>query len=142
MGAGTIHKGGRPTHYTDEVLDKLADSLFEWVKNNASEGKYFLLSDWCFENGFSPQNFKRYCSKHEYFKDAYEYAKEWQAHYIAKNALYGTFNARFAQFFLSVQHDWKAKDDSDLKGKELRNDFGLFMDHIRNKYEKESEESE
>jgi hypothetical protein len=40
----------RPTTYTDEVLDKLAESLEKWAREGLRKTEFRLLSDWSLEN--------------------------------------------------------------------------------------------
>ncbi len=120
------HPGGRPPKYTDEVLSRLAKSLKEWAANLAKKEKFGMLGDWCFDNDFDPKYFKRYADKHDEFKEAYEWAKAWQEHIVAKGALTQKLNARFAQFFLGCAHDWKTKDATD--DKLLRSDFNKYLE--------------
>ena len=118
---------GRPPIYTDEVLTGLAHSLLEWTEDLAAKREFGLIGDWCFDNGFNPKYFGRYAEKHEEFREAYEYAKSWQEHIVARNALKQTVNARFAQFFLGCQHDWKTKDPSEDRLMHLGNQFGKYL---------------
>lgn len=116
---------GRPRIYTSGRLSVLAQSLLDWVAGLSKRGEMGILGDWCFENGFNPKYFGRYAEQHEEFKEAYEWAKEYQQHTVVKGALKGGVNARFAQFFLSCCHDWEPKGDKD--DKVLANEFGKYL---------------
>lgn len=131
---------GRPPKYTTEVLDKLALSLVAWVKDCRRKDEFRLLSEWCFDNDFSPFYFKRYTEKNDNFKEAYEWAKVFQEHQVAKGGLSKKFDPRFSQFFLGCQHGWRSKDDAEQQKKELRNDFVKFLDHIKEEDEEQDDE--
>jgi len=122
--------GGRPKKYTDEVLSELAKSLREWVKNLADKNKFDMLKRWCFDNDFNPKYFARYAEVNEEFKEAYEWAKEWQEYIISYGALNQSLNARFAQFFLGCNHNWKTKEAGDDRLGVLANDFGRFLEYM------------
>lgn len=122
---------GRPPKYTEEVLDELARRLVQWVKDNRESDTFALLSDWAFDNDFSPFYFKRYTDKNENFREAYLYAKAWQEHQVAKGGLNKKFDPRFSQFFLGCQHGWRSKDDAEQQKRDLRNDFIKFIDHVK-----------
>lgn len=110
--------GGRPRIYTEEKLNELAESLSNWVEEAVQSKSHFLLADWCFENGFIPNNIPRYTKQSENFNEAYLKAKAWQEHMITKGALFGKLNPRFAQFMLSCHYDWKPKEVVEHQGKE------------------------
>ncbi|MFI5384037.1 MAG: hypothetical protein ACHQXK_07385 [Methanosarcina thermophila] len=111
--------------YTDEVLETLANSLMTWARANAKMGNFCLLGDWCFANDFNPKYFSRYIEKHEEFKDAYEYAKAWQEHCVAKGALEGDLDSGFSKFFMACNHNWRTQDVSDAQ-QALGNEFTKF----------------
>ena len=124
-------KRGRPPIYTDEYLDILAVSLIEWVNNLAENDEFGLLSDWCFKNHFNPKYFSRYTVKHQAFKEAHSWAREWQEHIVAKGALTQKLNARFAQFFLGCNHNWRTKDPNEDKMSQLRSEFRNYLDLMK-----------
>lgn len=119
------------TYYTDEVLDELANSLFDWVNELARKRKFGMLGDWAYDNHFSPKNFVKYANKHEGFKLAYEWAKGYQEHTVSKGALTKEMDARFAIFFLGCNHEWKSKSTDDDGN--LVNDFAQFVEYMNNK---------
>lgn len=133
---------GRPPIYTDEKLDQLALSLKEWTLHCAANNEFGLLGDWCFKEAFNPMYFTRYAEKHAGFKEAYEWAKSWQEHIVSRGALKQTLNARFAQFFLSCNHDWRTKDASEDKLALLANDFGKYLEHMDNLKREGEDESQ
>lgn len=131
---------GRPLKYTQEVLDELAISLKKWVAECRRLDEFRLLSDWCFENEFSPYNFKRYITKNDNFREAYEWAKSFQEHQVAKGAITKKFDPRFCQFFLGCQHGWRSKDDVEQQKRDLRNDFAKFIDHIKGEVNEDNDD--
>ena len=129
---------GKVSKFTDEVLDTLAASLVKWVKDCKKKDEFKLLSEWCFENDYSPFYFKRHTVKHDGFRDAYEWAKAYQEYQVARGGLNKKFDPRFSQFFLGCQHGWRSKDSEDAQKKnDLRNDFVKFLDHIKDEEEDE-----
>jgi hypothetical protein len=124
-------KQGRPVQYTDEILDKLSKSLTKWVDKCREEEELHLLSEWCLDNNFSVCNFKRYTDKHEKFKEAHEYAKDYQAHQVSKGALTKKYDSGFSQFFLGCAHQWKTKDEAEDRKVDLKNDFVKFMEKVK-----------
>lgn len=128
---------GKPSKYTEEVLDGLAISLKKWVDKCRKDDEFRLLSEWCFDNDFSPFYFKRYTEKHDSFREAYEWAKAFQEFQVAKGGLSKKFDPRFSQFFLGCQHGWRSKDDAEQQKRDLRNDFVKFIDHIKGEEEED-----
>lgn len=114
-----------PRIYTNEYLDVLAASLMTWARSLAKAGQFGLIGDWCFANDFNPKAFGRHIENHEGFKEAYEYARSWQEHCVAKGALEKDFDARFATFFLGCNHQWKTQTSTDAQIT-LINDFAKF----------------
>lgn len=131
---------GRPRIYTDEKLSELAESLREWVLVLAQKQKFGMLGDWCFREGFNPKYFKHYSEQHEEFKEAYEWAKSWQEHIVARGALTQTLNARFAQFFLGCCHEWRTKDSED--NTTLANEFGKYLELAKKDDDDDDESSD
>lgn len=131
---------GRPLKYTDEVLDQLAQSLRDWVKKCHKNDEFKLLSEWCFDNEFSPFYFKRYTTRHDGFREAYEWAKTYQEHQVAKGGLNKKLDPRFSQFFLGCQHGWRSKDDVEQQKRDLRNDFVKFMNHVKGEEDDDRED--
>lgn len=133
-------KGGRPTEYTEEVLEALAKNLREWVDMHIENDELHLLGDWCIKNNFSKCNFKRYCSKNQAFKEAHAYAKSWQEHQVAKGALTKKYDPRFSQFFLACLHGWRIKDDGEARKQDLRNDFNKFLSAAKGEDSEDSDD--
>ncbi len=138
----TQSTGGRPRIYTDEILESLARSLNEWVTQNSISGKQFLLGDWCFDVGFNPKYFKRYADQSEEFKDAYEWAKQWQEHKIAKGALHNTLNARFSQFFLGCNHNWSTLEAFENEEEKVKSRLEIIKDQLHLLQKRADEENE
>lgn len=110
------HKlGGRPRLYTDEKLAELAESLYSWVESARRRNKFVLLSEWCFKEKFPPFHFAENIARSDAFKEAYQWAKAWQEHAVATGALSKDLDARFSQFFLSVNHGWTLNKDQENK---------------------------
>ena len=124
-------KVGKPLKYTDEVLSVLAKSLKKWVDGLAKKKELGLLGDWCFDNEFNPRYFSRYTKKHEEFAEAYDLAKAWQEHAIAKGALKNDLNPLFARFFLGCCHNWRTKDATEDKLSRLANSFDQYLKHVK-----------
>lgn len=114
-----------------ERLKALAQNLNDWVDENIEKGETFLLGDWCFKVGFLPSYFARYRERCKELDEAYEKAKEWQGHNIAKGALFNKLNSRFAALWLANFHEWNMNGsrDEDLETK-LKSDFAKFLDFV------------
>lgn len=122
----------RPKIYTDSMLDELAENLFLWIEENIkSQKKKFLLGEWCFSVGFSNRNFARYSEQNENFRRAYEYAKQWQEFQVTKGALYNELNARFAQFFLAVNHNWTFREQQDTRESKAKSALQCVSDQLK-----------
>ncbi len=141
MSEVTPNSRGRPKIYDDFALNDLARSLKQWVKDHSKEHKFGMLKLWCFENDFNPKYFKRYAEKNQDFKEAYEWAKEWQEYIVAHGAMTGTLNSRFCQFFLGCMHDWRTKEPNEDKLGTLRNEFGKYLDLMKEKDVTEPEDN-
>lgn len=123
-------------------MDKLADTLYEWVNEKRKTNKFALLSEWCFEFGFNPRRFGEYTPRSEKFKDAYEWAKAYQEFIITKGALQKDFDPRFSQFFLQVNHKWIIYKDSDPREEKQKSNLERLSDYLHNEGEGDEEEEE
>lgn len=115
---GWYKPGDKRFVWTPERLNALAENLDQWVNKNIKEKKNFLLGDWCFEVGFLPVYFARYREKCLALDEAYNKAKAWQAHNIAKGALFNKLNSRFASLWLFNHHQddgWVVSGNSENK---------------------------
>ena len=137
---------GRPRIFTPDLLDKLAESLIDWVQENIdAKEKIFLLGDWCFSVGFDMRYFKRYADQNESFKRAYAWAKQWQEHQVAKGALMNVLNPRFAQFFLGCNHKWSTLEehvDQEEKAKTKLHEVSDQLNALLKKVEDDQDGSE
>lgn len=106
--------------YTEEKLDELADSLMKWTEKALQKGEFKILKLWCLENKFSNKNFTRHAAKHERFREAYEYAKDYQEYIVASGALTKKLDSGFSQFFLQCCCGWKKEEDVTSKENKAR----------------------
>jgi len=90
--------------WTPTRLKEVAKSLNEWVDKSIITQENFLLGDWCFATGFLPCYFHRYVERSPELGEAYQRAKAWQSHCIARGALFNKLNSRFATMWLANHH--------------------------------------
>lgn len=142
----TKRVNGRPRIYTPELLDKLSENLIDWVQAKMdTPEKLFLLGDWCFSVGFNMNCFQRYADQNKNFKCAYEWAKQWQEHQVAKGALMNVLNPRFAQFFLGCNHKWSTLEQpehQEKKEKSRLQEVSEQLHALQKKIEEESQEGD
>jgi len=134
--------GGRPRLYTPEKLSELAKSLIEWIEAARKRNKFVLLSDWCFKERFPPFHFAENIARSEEFKEAYLWAKAWQEHAVASGALSKDLDARFSQFFLSVNHGWSLDKDRENKEEKQKSNLERMSDSIIDEVHSNDEDSE
>ena len=124
------HTGSKPWIYDDSSLEMDAQSLRDWVDENVSNKKDFLLKDWCFYNNIPPNHLAEFAKRNKSFREAVEYAKEWQAHMICKGALFKKLDPSFAKFMLTCVHHWKDNANEEDAKKALASDFAKFNENM------------
>ena len=135
------HKlGGCPRLYTEEKLSMLAQSLMAWIEEAKRKNKFVLLSEWCFKEKFPPFHFAENIARSDEFKQAYLWAKAWQEHIVSSGALTKNLDARFSQFFLSVNHGWTLDRDRENKEEKQMSNLEKLSDAIHREVEGDNEE--
>lgn len=135
-------KRGAPKLYTDERLNKLAESLEQWVIDCHANEEFRILGDWYFDNHVNPNIIGTLLARNERLKEAHSVAKGYQEYQVAKGALMKKLDGRFSTFFLGCQHNWRMKDEEELKKKSFRNDFVRFIAAVKGMSPEEFEESD
>lgn len=137
------HKlGGCPRYYTEEKLAELAESLYEWVEGARKRNKFVLLSEWCFKERFPPFHFAENIARSLAFKEAYLWAKAWQEHAVSSGALGKSLDARFSQFFLSVNHGWTLNKEQENKEEKQKSNLERLSESIHEEVNPKNEEEE
>jgi hypothetical protein len=106
----------KPRVWTEDKLDEVAEALDAWLDRSIKSQKEFLIGDFCFKSdlGFLPSYFYKYRAYSVKLDDAYNRAKEWQAHCISKGILYNKLNQKFGSHWLNIFHKelgWEITDN-------------------------------
>lgn len=101
-------KGGRPRRYSEEDIEKLADELIDWMKDES----HFWFKDFCLERGINPNLMTKLARENEKFSEAYELVKDMQESRVFKGALMKNFNPTMAKFVLMNCHGWSEKNET------------------------------
>lgn len=104
--------GGRPRKYTAEQIDKFADELLIWIKNEGN----FWLKDFCLEKEIDPRLMTEWADKSQKFSEAYALAKAYQESRIFKGSMLDTFNSTMSKFALINNHGWADKTETKISG--------------------------
>lgn len=92
--------GGRPTTYTDEFIEDLADRLLEWLKKPTSP----WFEAFALENNVPSDRFMDFAKKNEKFAEAYHFAKMWQKQKLIEGGLLNKFNTKITCLLLGSQY--------------------------------------
>jgi hypothetical protein len=104
--------GGRPPKFTDSDIDKFADELMIWIKNEEN----YWLKDFCLEKGMHSNYMAEWAKSNQKFGCAYNTCKEIQESRMFKGAMVEKFNAGMAKFALMNNHAWADKQESKISG--------------------------
>lgn len=108
-----IHgEGGRPRRYTTEDIERFADELIIWMKNESN----FWLKDFCLERDIDPDFMSEWAKENKRFNGAYKLAKGIQESRIFKGAMLDNFNTGMSKFALMNCHGWADKQESKISG--------------------------
>lgn len=105
-------EGGRPRRYSIEDIERYADELVEWMKDESR----FWFKDFCLERGIDPDCIAEWAKDNKRFNGAYRLAKGLQESRIFKGSMLNSFNCGMAKFALMNCHDWKDKQETKLSG--------------------------
>lgn len=101
-------KGGRPSPYTTEMIEKFADEFKEWLKND----KNVWFKDFALDNDFHPDYLYEWANKNDKFRSVYKLAKERQQSRLINGGLTSGFNSNIVKFTLNVHHGWIEKKET------------------------------
>jgi hypothetical protein len=104
--------GGRPRRYSTDDIEKKADELVEWMKNDSR----FWFKDFCLERNIDPDLMAEWARENEKFNGAYKLAKGLQESRIFKGAMTETFNSGMSKFALMNCHGWSDKQETKFSG--------------------------
>jgi len=105
-------KAGRPKKYTPEVIERFADELLIWIKNEGN----FWVKDFCLERGIDPDYMSEWARENERFAGAYKTAKAFQESRIFKGSMLSAFNPTMSKFALINNHGWADKTETKVSG--------------------------
>lgn len=112
---GTKKRGPKgPSKYTEDVLNKWADELIEFM----SSPENFWFKDFAILKGVHSSELRNLSENHEKLSKALKKAHEIQESKIAKMAMNGTFNASMSIFALKNVAGWRDTQDITHKGDE------------------------
>lgn len=99
--------GGRPELYTDEVIEKFADELLQWIRypNN------IFFEEFTIQKGILPEYMTRWASRNEKFNQAYKLAKNNQELQLKKGASFKVLSEGFTKFLLLNNHGTQKYSD-------------------------------
>lgn len=101
-------KGGRPRIWTDEIIEKEAEELLEWLKKPGN----FYFDDFCIEKGYPTEYLPQWANRNDKFRKAYKMARTVQKRTIAKNAMFKKFDSSFSKWFLSCNYGMMEGNDT------------------------------
>lgn len=104
--------GGRPRRYSTEDIEKYANELIEWMKDESR----FWLKDFCLERDIDPDFMSEWSRENEKFNGAYKLAKGLQESRIFKGSMVEIFNSGMSKFALMNCHGWADKQESKISG--------------------------
>jgi DNA-packaging protein gp3 len=121
-------EGGRPRKYTLDDIERFADELVDWMKNESR----FWFKDFCLERGIDPDLMSKWARENDNFNIAYKLAKGLQESRIFKGSMTDTFNAGMAKFALMNNHGWSDKQETKVSGDAV-NPLAFVLEQIDGK---------
>lgn len=122
-------EGGRPEIYTNEVIEKMAEELLEWIKKPDN----IFFDDFCLDQDINPDYMSVWAQKNKRFLGAYEVAKKKEANKIKKGALTKDYDGGFAKFLLINNHGMAEKTESKISSD---NPLAVFLQQADGKSKK------
>lgn len=104
--------GGRPRRYSQEDIDRFADELLVWMKDDS----HFWFKDFCLEKEIDPDLMAEWAKENEKFQRVYKLAKGLQESRIFKGSMIGDLNCGMSKFALMNNHGWAEKQESKVSG--------------------------
>lgn len=105
-------EGGRPTYYTDEFIEKLADELDIWIQDESRT----WLNQFFHDKKINPDYGSTWDKKNSRFSSSYRNALKIQESRIYVGALKNKFNSKMACFGLMNNHGWTEKAEQKISG--------------------------
>lgn len=121
-------KGGVPKIYTNEFIEKEADALIEWMKDDNN----IYLKKFAFQRGYSWRRISEFGKANQKFADTLERAHEWQEFRFGEGGLKEEFNPGFCKFMMSNLCGFSEKSEQTHKGS-INNPLAVILEHANNK---------
>ena len=126
----SVNVGGRPLLYTDEIIEKYADEMIEYMKipNNIFINKFLL------ERGITRHRYNEWKERNTKFRHAYQQCHELQEERIKEGSLFKEFDSNMSKFLLINNHGYKDKTEATINGDimdPLSNALNQIMDTSR-----------
>jgi hypothetical protein len=119
-------KGGRPTKYTDEFIEREADAFIEWLSKEDS----VWYESFCFERGYTPDMLSMWAKTNEKFSGVYRLSQAWQKQKLITSGLLSKFNSNIVKLVLANTIGWT--DKQQISG-DSANPLACILDRITNK---------
>ena len=108
----TKGEGGRPVIYTEEFINKEADELLKWLKDE--ENKCLFFDEFAYQRDYHRRRLNEFAEINERFSHAFEKAKEWQKFKLAKGALTRDYDSGFTKFIMARVCGPEWRDTKDI----------------------------
>jgi hypothetical protein len=134
----TQGEGGRPRRYSIEDVERFADELIVWMKDES----HFWFKDFCLERDIDPDFMAEWAKENPRFNEAYKLAKGLQESRIFKGSMMEKFNSGMSKFALMNCHGWADRSESKICGDSvnplafiLQNVDGITKDLVNDEHE-------
>jgi len=94
---------GRPKIYTDEFIDKKADELLKWFKEDEM---HIFFDDFCLYQDLDPELMSIWANQHDRFSQVLKTAKKWQESRLRNGVLTKGYNNGMATLVLTNHHGY------------------------------------
>jgi len=105
-------RGGRPSRYSTEDIERYADEFNEWLKDPS----HVWFKDFCLDNDIDPDLMSEWAENNEKFKRTYKFAKHRQESRLVNGGLVNGYNSSIVKLVLSNAHGWSDKQETKLSG--------------------------
>lgn len=119
-------EGGCPPTYTVEFLDKLADKLDIWIKDE----KNIWIKDFLNDNYLDCDLADVFNKRSKRFRLAHKHAMSIQESRIFKRALERRYDGTMARFGLMNNHGWSEKSKTEISGN-ADNPLNVLFNHSK-----------
>ncbi len=120
--------GGRPRKYSTEDVERFADELLIWIKDESK----FWLKDFCLEKLIDPNYMHEWAKENDKFGCAYRVCKSIQESRIFKGSMKDVYNSGMSKFALANNHGWSEKQETKVSG-DSTNPLTFILDVIDGK---------